>query len=247
MTSAFAFRECFAEFMGVLALVFFGGWSTVLIVNEKIDLQGVAITHALAIGVFMWVGGTHSKCHFNPAISVAFFAVKKIDAIKLVFYVVAQFIGSYVGGLLIYYTLPEVLYTKAYDNYAELGCPTLNNTYKGFTALLLEIIGTFLITLVFACLADQGKTPYYGPVVGFATGLSYLSAGEKSGASVNPFRYLGPALLNFNLWDSYIYVIVPFLGSLAAIAVYEYIFALSEEERAEIRKLEQSSKVIKIE
>ena len=246
MSSGFSFGECFAEFLGVFTLVLFGGWAIVLCVNDRIDTLEVAMVHSFAIGIFMWTGGAYSKCHFNPAISVAFFAVKKIDAVKLIFYIVSQFIGSYMGGLIVYYTLPETLYSRAYENYSVIGCPHLNNTYKGFTALLMETVGTFLITLVFACLADQNKTPYYSLIIGFSTGLSYLTAGVSNGASVNPFRYLGPALLTFTLWDSYIYVIVPFLGSLAAIAVYEYIFALSDKEKAEYERLEKK-KNIKIE
>ena len=246
MASTFSFRECFAEFMGVLTLVFFGGWATVLIVNDKLDLLDVALVHSLSIGIFMWAGGAFCKGHFNPAISMASFAVGNIDGLKLVFYIVSQFIGSYVGALLIYYTLPETLYTEAFDNYAEIGCPRLNNTYKGFTALLMEAIGAFIITLVYACLHDQSKTPYYSLIVGLATGISYLTAGENTGPSVNPFRYLGPALLTFNLWDSYIYVIVPFLGSLAAVAAHDYIFALSEKEKTNDSRL-HGSKLIKIE
>lgn len=247
MASGFAFRECFAEFMGVFALVFFGGWATVLVVNEKIDLQSVALVHSFSIGIFMWVGGSFSNCHFNPAISLAFFAVKKIDAIKLLFYVISQFIGSYIGALLIYYTLPETLYTVAYDKNAELGCPHLNNSFKAINGFIMETVGAFIVTFVFACLADQDKTPHYSLVIGFATGLSYLSIGELSGASANPFRYFGPALLSTYLWDSYIYLIVPFLGSLLAVAVYEYIFALSDSEKAEQNKYYKTKKSRKIE
>ena len=247
MSSTFAFRECFAEFMGLLTLVFLGGWASVLAANQVINLEEVAIVHGLTIGIFMWCGAAYSKCHFNPAISIAFFAVKKINSIKLIFYVVSQFLGSYMGGLLVYYTLPNALYTEAFDNYAEIGCPLLHNTYRGFTALFMEVLGAFLVTLVFVCLAEQGKAAYFSLVIGFTTGLFYLTTGEMTGASINPFRYLGPALLIFNIYDSYIYVIVPFLGSLAAIAVHEYIFALSEKEKAQQRKLEQKEKFIKIE
>lgn len=247
MASAFAFRECFAEFMGVLTLVFFGGWSIVLVINDKIDLNSVALVHAFAIGIFMWVGHSHAHCHFNPAISIAFFAIKKIDALKLLFYIVAQFVGSYIGALLVYYTLPESLYTIAYDRNAELGCPHLNNTFKAFAALIMETIGTFIVTFAFVCLAERGKMPFYSLVIGFATSLAYLASGELHGPSVNPFRYLGPALLSFNLWDSYIYLIVPLLGALAAVALHEYVFVLSDSEKAEQRRLEQAAKVKKIE
>lgn len=246
MATGFAFRECFAEFMGVLTLVFFGGWATVLVINDKSDLQGVAMVHAFAIGIFAWAGQAYSKCHFNPAISLGFFAVKKINGMKLVFYVTSQFIGSYVGALLVYYTLPESLYTTAYDKRAELGCPHLNNTFKAFTALTLELIGSFTATLVFVSLADQGKMPFYGPAVGFATALCYYASNELSGPSVNPFRYLGPALLTFDLIDSYMYLIVPLLGALAAVAMYEYVFALTDSEKAAIER-KHHAKTVKIE
>ena len=234
MGSGFAFRECFSEFMGVLTLVYFGGWSVILVVNEKIDLLSVAMVHSITLGLYIWAGGAYSGCHFNPAVTFAFFIGKHIDALKLTFYVVSQFCGSYLAAVMLYYTIPEVLYLTSYDKGAELGSPHMNPEYYSITGFIMEAAGTFVLQFIICCLASQGNAPGYSFVIGFGIAISVFSIGGITGASINPFRYLGPALLSMQLNDSWIYLIAPLFGSARAMILHQKVFELPDSEKAEL-------------
>ena len=234
MGSSFTFRECFSEFIGVLTLVYFGGWSVILVVNEKIDLLSVAMVHSITLGLYIWAGGAYSGCHFNPAVTFAFFVGKKIDTLKLTFYVVSQFCGSYIAACMLYYTIPEVLYLTSFDKGAELGSPHMNPEHYLITGFILEAFGTFILQFIICCLADQGKAPSYSFVIGFGIAVSVFSIGGITGASINPFRYLGPALLSLQLHDSPVYIFGPLLGSAGAMLLYERVFAMSDFEKKEL-------------
>ena len=234
MGSGFSFRECFSEFIGVFTLVYFGGWSVILVVNEKIDLLSVAMVHSITLGLYIWAGGAYSGCHFNPAVTFAFFVGKHIDSLKMTFYVVSQFCGSYMAAVVLYYTIPEVLYLTSYDKGAELGSPHMNPEFYGLTGFIMEIMGTFVLQFIICCLASQGNAPGYAFVIGFGIAISVFSIGGITGASINPFRYLGPALLSMQLSDAWIYLIAPLIGSAAAMILHQKVFELSDWEKAEI-------------
>lgn len=247
MSTPIPFRECFTEFMGVFTLVFFGGWSVILAVNEQIDLVAVSMVHAIALGVFIWCGGAYSGCHFNPAVSTALLATNRIDINKYTHYVASQFVGSLGAALFLYFTVPEPLYSVAASKGAELGSPHFNYGYSALTGILMEAIGTFILMFVVCCLVDQNKAPQYSMVIGFAVGLSILAIGEVTGSSVNPMRYLGPAILSASIWDCYIYIIGPVLGSVGAIHLYDNFFALSSGEKEDIARRNEYAKRIKLE
>lgn len=62
MSGEFTFRECFTEFLGILCIVYFGGWSVILYTTDKIFVTDVAFIHAFIYGVMIWCGSVHSKC-----------------------------------------------------------------------------------------------------------------------------------------------------------------------------------------
>ena len=230
------FKECFTEFMGVFTLVFFGGWSVVLIANGKIDLISVSMVHSIALGIFIWCGGAYSGCHFNPAVSTALLVTKRLDSVKYTHYVASQFIGSLTAAIFLYITVPEPLYSISFSNGAGLGSPHFNYSYSFVSGIIMEAIGTFILMFVVCCLVDQNKAPQYSMVIGFVVGLCILAIGEVTGSSVNPFRYIGPALLSGCLWDCFIYLFAPLVGSVGAVMLYDHLFALSDEEKEDIKK-----------
>lgn len=230
MSSEFTFRECFNEFIGMLTLNYFAGWAVVMFANEKIDLMSIAIITSIIIATFTWTGAAYSKCHFNPAITVGYLVSKKISLIKSVFYLTSQLVGSYIGAIMLYYTLPDVLYTAAKDNGAELGCPHINNEFNFLSCFLAEFLGTFLVVFVYSNLDGEGKCTRFPIATGFAYGMTILMIGEITGGAANPFRYLGPALLSLQLWDGYVYLISPFLGGIAAVFLFDNVFKNEENK-----------------
>lgn len=230
MTSEFTFRECFSEFIGMLALCYFGGWAVIMFANEKTDLMAIAVVIPVIIATFTWASAAYSKCHFNPAITLGFFVTKQMSLIKSVFYITSQLVGSYIGSIMLYYTLPDVLYATAKDNGAELGTPHINSEFNFFSCFFAEFLGTFLVMFVFCNLHGEGKSTRFAVSTGLAYGLNIFMTGEITGAAANPFRYFGPALLSLQLWDSYIYMIAPFFGAIVAAFLYEKVFKNKENK-----------------
>jgi MIP family channel proteins len=225
MSSEFTFRECFSEMIGTLCLIFFSGFTVILMANQKLDVISVAMANALSIAAFMWAGSGYSKCHFNPAITVGLLATKKIELLKSAFYVLSQFVGSYLGAIILFYVTPESLYSISKDEGAELGGPHINKEFNPFGCLIMELLGTFLLMLCFCVMIDDKSVERFSLAIGFIYGLNIFTIGEITGAAINPFKYFGPALLNLQLSDFYVYFFGPFIGAVAASFFYYNVIA----------------------
>lgn len=74
----FTFRECFAEFFGIMTIVYFGGWLVILQINDKIFTPELALASSAIYGVLIWTSIKYSKAQFNPAITLAQMLTKKM-------------------------------------------------------------------------------------------------------------------------------------------------------------------------
>src|SRR5450755_3509685 len=90
-------------------------------------------------------------------------------------------------------------------------------------SLILEIAMTFLLAFVIFGSAVHGKAvkSFAGLAIGGAIALDALFGGPVSGASMNPARSLGPALVSGEWADQWIYVVGPLIGALVAVATYK--------------------------
>ncbi len=70
MAYEFTFRESFAEFFGLFSLVYFGGFSLILLANEKIDLTEVALLHTFVIGILSISSYAYCRSQFNPLVTM---------------------------------------------------------------------------------------------------------------------------------------------------------------------------------
>lgn len=98
--------------------------------------------------------------------------------------------------------------------------------------LILEIILTFgLVYVVYSTLIDpkRGSLGVIGPLaVGLIVGANILVGGPFSGASMNPARAFGPALVGWRWDDHWIYWVGPFIGGALAALIYEYMVIPTE-------------------
>jgi glycerol uptake facilitator-like aquaporin len=224
------FREYFSEFLGVFGLVYFGGWSVLLATAGKMDMLGVAMVHSAVLGLFIWIGCSYAGCHFNPALTIGFFAINEIGATKALFYIISQLIGTYSAALSIKYTAPMKLLESAQNAGADFGGPHQSNEFSWFAASLLELIGTFMLMFTVKSLCAENQAKRFSPLIGSVVGLCIMCFGSFTGTGVNPFRYLGPALVAVKLGDFYIYMIPPIIGAVAAAYAYESMFNFDKEE-----------------
>lgn len=228
-------EQAVAEFLGTLALVFIGAGSVVIAAANAggyLGLIGVALAHGLVLATFISNLGHISGAHFNPAVTVSVWVGGKLESRRAVVYILAQLAGAVSGAGLLRWVMPESLWRSG-----SLGA-TLVSHEIGITsarAVLLEALLTFfLVITVYAVAVDDRGT--FKAIAGLPIGLvlvfDILVGGQLTGASMNPARSFGPALVAGEWSDFWVYVIGPVSGGIIAAALYAFVFLRFREVTA---------------
>jgi aquaporin Z len=213
-----------AEFLGPFALVFAGVGSILLTRGQ--DIVAIALAHGLAIGLMIMAVGHISGGHFNPAVTISMLATGRIKVNRAVVYIVAQLLGAVVaaGALtLIYPDLGDFGRNTAGVN---LGLPALGPGITTTGAFLMEIVLTFFLVFVIFGVAVDPRTPRIvsGLVIGLTISMDILAGGVVSGAVMNPARWFGPALVQGDFTNFWLWIVGPIIGGLIAAFVYQFVF-----------------------
>lgn len=212
-----------AEIIGTFILVFsICGAVSVTSAGEglTLDLAALALVHALALMVGIYALGGTSGAHFNPAVTAALLAIGKIRPRDAGIYVVCQCLGGVLAGLAVL-----ALFNDAGEavNYAA---PAINDAVvtdgSPLLGMLVEAIGTAILVWAIMGIAVNpvGETPFAGLVIGGALGVAVMVAGPATSGSLNPARWLGPALASGEFADFWVYIVGPVLGGVAAALGY---------------------------
>ena len=204
-----------AEFLGTLALVLFCTGAKV--VNEQTQALGhggLAATCGLVVLVLIQAFGPTSGAHFNPAVTVGFWAAGRFAGRQVGPYVLVQLLGALAGSLLV---------RLLADGPSALGA-TLPAHGAG-PALAVETGLTFWLMLVILRVAHGSKEQglLAGLTIGAMVGLAVLVGGPLSGASMNPARSLAPALVGGHLAAAWVYVAGPLAGALLAVVADKFL------------------------
>ncbi len=207
-----------AEFVGTFALIFAGPGAAVVnaYTHGGVTPLGVGLAFGLVVGVMIYSIGHISGAHINPAVTLAFTVSRHFPIRDVPGYVAAQLGGAAAASLL----------TKAlYGDTAHLGA-TLPGYGVG-QALVLEIALTFFLMFVIMAVATAVRAVGEAAAlaIGGYVGLAATFAGPIAGASMNPARSFGPALVS-NDWTAWwVYWLGPIVGALLGAAVYQLIRA----------------------
>ena len=224
-TSLEVWRSTLAEFIATLLFVFLGAGVVVVsgsLTNGDLTvarLGAIALAHGLAIVLLVYATANISGGHINPAVTFAAVITKKIGLANGVMFVVAQVLGAICGALLIVATIPDAL-----D--ANVGAHALGAGVSVGQGLLMEIIVTFaLVFVVFAVAMDPKGMGRLAPLaIGLTVLVDHLIAVPITGASMNPARTIGPALVAGEWGAHWLYWVGPLLGGTLAALVYQYVF-----------------------
>ena len=208
-------RAVVAEFLGTMFFVFLGTGAVVATTAMGSDAALVAIAIAHGLGILTAVAWTASISggHINPAVTLAMMVTKNIKIALGLAYMVAQFAGAAVGSLLLMLVTGDAFEG---DGPGSLGGHTINPEISIGEALGLEIICTaFLVVVVYNVAVSKKGWGINAPIaVGFAVMLIHFVAVPFTGASVNPARSFGPALVTGEFDDFWVYLVGPFAGAL---------------------------------
>lgn len=205
-------RSYVAEAIAVLALVFVGGAA---ILSEN-TLLGVAFAHGIILMCMVYATGHVSGAHINPAVTISMWVTKNIEGKKAVGYIIAQLIGGTVGAFLL---------SLAFSDPGNYGGQALANGVTPLTGIIVEAILTFFLVFVIFATAVDKKAPggIYGVAIGFVIAADILAGGSLTGASMNPARSFGPALLSGVWTNHFVYWVGPIIGGIVGGITYNKI------------------------
>lgn len=226
-------RAMFAEFVGTFALTFVGAGAIIVTANE--DLLAVAAAHGLILAVMVSATMHISGGQINPAVSIALGLIRKQSWSQTGLFVLAQLVGAVLAAAILKGIMSGAHDVDAVQVGATLG--TLSSVASEqaslFGVMCLEFIATFfLMFVIMGTAVDEHGVGGSRAVGGFAIGLTLAAAilciGPLTGASLNPARSFGPALIA-GAWDMHLaYWLAPILGAAVAAVSYQWVFRSTE-------------------
>ena len=207
-------RRCLTEAFATFALVF-AGCGAIVVNSERggsIGESGIAAAFGLVVMAMIYATGHLSGAHINPAVTIAFASTKHFPVRDAIAYIPAQLAGAVLAAL--------TLRIAWEGTPADLGA-TVPSVGVGAGLLYEGVMTAFLMFVVMAVATD---TRAIGAAAALAIGgtvaLDSLLGGGVTGASMNPARSFGPALVAAEWDDFWIYVVGPVAGALAGAVLY---------------------------
>ncbi|BFZ02854.1 hypothetical protein BsWGS_05893 [Bradybaena similaris] len=218
-------RPCLTEFFGVAIFVFIGTSAAC----SPLAVEGVALAHGLTIALLVIGTGSISGAHLNPAVTLGIWIGGGIAPILAVLYVISQLIGAILGAA---FALGVVGYS-AYDKCNGGGHVLPDHIAPGQAFLCEVLLTALLVTTVLVAAVDSSSKNSLAPLaIGFAVTVDILAGATFSGASMNPARSFGPAVVvhNSSVWSyHWIYWVGPAIGAIVAGLIYRLLLASPEK------------------
>lgn len=233
--------QCVFEFLGTMIMILLGCGVVACVSLKKSKGAGggwivVSLAWGLAVMCGVLVAGPFTGAHLNPAVTFGLAAVGKFPWALVLPYVIAQILGAFAGGTLVYVFYKDH-FDATEDQETKLGVfstiPAIKDHWRN---LVSEIIGTFVLILVILFIGDKSNASEVGlgsigaiPVALLVVAIG-LSLGGTTGYAINPARDLGPRLAHFFLpikgkgksqWNyAWVPIVGPIIGSALAAGLY---------------------------
>ncbi|HEX8982338.1 MAG TPA: aquaporin [Ktedonobacterales bacterium] len=218
-------RRLFAEAFGtcLLTLVAAGADTISAATGTDIPKPAGVIAPALMVMAMIYAIGDVSGAHFNPVVTLAFAVRDDFPWKRVPGYWIAQFVGAIVAAAILRILFGDV---------GHLGANLPTHHVSLLVALVTEALLTaILVTIILGTAHDTRIVGHNAAIaVGATIALAGLIGGPVSGASMNPARSLGPALVGGTFDNQWIYLVGPVLGSLLACAIAFLLHGPTTEE-----------------
>ncbi len=209
-------RRAAAEGLAAFALVF-AGCGAIIANAERggLGAVGVSLTFGLVIMVMVYATGHLSGAHINPAVTLSFALTRHFPGREAVAYISAQILGAVLAAVLLLAVWPS--------QPADLGA-TAPSVGSGSAVVYEAVMSAFLMFVIMAVATDTRAVGAAAAIaIGGTIGLDALFGGPITGASMNPARSLGPALVSGEWHDLWIYVVGPIGGAAVGALAYQLV------------------------
>jgi aquaporin Z len=204
------YRRFFSELLGTFMLVLVAAGGGILHAKGQISLAAAVAAPGLMVMAIILFMGAISGAHLNPGVSLAFAARGDFPWKRVPWYVFAQLVGA---------TLACLFLLAVFGNIEHLGATLPGPGYHAWQALLIEVALTAgLVSVILGTASGaQNVGSFAALAVGGYIALAGLWSAPVSGASMNPARSFGPALVSGD-WTSYwVYLLGPLVGAATAV------------------------------
>ncbi|KAL2649945.1 hypothetical protein R1flu_018073 [Riccia fluitans] len=229
-TAPDAIKAGFAEFIATFLFVFIGVGS--VSAYNKIfpagditpaGLVGIALAHGLAIAITVAATANISGGHVNPAVTFGLIVGGQITVLRGLVYWIGQLLGAVLAAAVLKYVIVS----------GEPVPPhALSAGVSALSGVVLEIVLTFsLVFVIYATAVDpkKGSIGIIAPLaIGFTVLANHFIGVPYTGASMNPARSFGPALINWSWENHWVYWVGPLVGAAIAGLVYDGVFISNE-------------------
>ena len=208
-------RKLAAEFIGTFTMIVVGCGAISVEVSQPgvIGHVGISMIFGLVVGAMIYATGHISGAHFNPAVTLGFASTDRFPWKQVPAYVLAQCAAALVAMALLKWILPE---------HVSGATGTSLALSKAF---FVEVMLTFFLMFVIAAVATDHRavSQLAGVAIGATVALGALFGGPLTGASMNPARSLGPALVLGQTTALWLYLAAPCIGAVAGAWAYRLI------------------------
>ncbi|PKU69166.1 aquaporin NIP1-1 [Dendrobium catenatum] len=210
-------HKIIAEIFGTYFIIFAGCASVIVNKSTKggVTFPGICVVWGLAVTVMIYSVGHISGAHFNPAVTISFATCRRFLWKQVPAYIAAQVLGS---------TLASGTLRLLFGGWRE-HFPGTIPTGSNVQSMVLEFIISFYLMFVVSGVATDNRA--IGELAGIAVGATVLLnvgfAGLISGASMNPARSLGPAIVGNRYESIWVYMVGPICGTITGAWAYNLI------------------------
>eukprot|EP01136_Pigoraptor_vietnamica_P030705 Opistho-1_new@90316 len=202
-----------SEFLGTMILVGVGSSAHQGVVNRD-SVVVDATAYALIVMALIYTLN-HISSHFNPVVTIAMVLSKRLPKRSGILFIPTQCLGAAAGAGLVKAFIEG---SSSYD----YGATHLGPGVSVKTGILMEAFMTFnlIMTIFFSSVRADAKTAFAPLPIAAIVWTQTVIGGTITGASLNPARSFGPALVSGNWDDYYVYWVGPLFGSVVATALY---------------------------
>lgn len=230
-------QGCTAEFVGTFVFVFLALGSIILaqsFTGGAGTLGTIAMASGLALGVMITATAYVSGGQLNPAVSLALAFIGKQKYQQAAWFIGAQVLAAVcAAGFWQLFLGSGVANSEAVKLGAASGA--LTSSGEWWAVLAIEMVATFtLMTAVLMGTMDERAPKLGGFVIGLTYAACIMAIGPLTGASLNPARAFGPALIGWHWGMHWVYWIAPFIGAIGAAQLYKSLWSKKAEGKASI-------------
>jgi aquaporin NIP len=210
-------RRAAAEAIGTFALVFAGCGAIVAEAEHPgtLGTVGIALVFGLVVMAMVYATGHLSGAHLNPAVTIGFLVIRHFPRREALAYVAAQLAGALLAAALLAAIWPS--------QPAALGA-TVPTVGTGSAFVYEAVLSAFLMFVIMAVATDTRAVGAAAAIaIGGTVGLDALFGGPVTGASMNPARSAGPALVTADVHDLWIYLLAPVVGAVVGALAYQLV------------------------